>query len=185
MADNHTIARPYAQALFEVAQANDAVATFADSLGVARDLLSDESLAQFLQNPKLKNDQRLGFLEDLFGKAGGAAFAGDNAHGKNFLKILLENDRVSVLPEIADHFDALRASLENTVDAVVTSATELSDAQILDIKTALSQRMGRDVSVKTEIDKNLIGGAIIRAGDVVIDGSTRARLEGLAHALTK
>ena len=101
----------------------------------------------------------------------------------NFLKLLLEYGRVDVLPEISDRFDALKADVENTVDVTVTSATELSSAQVTEIESALKSRLGRDVILSTVIDENLIGGAVIRAGDVVIDGSVRARLEGLSNAL--
>ena len=86
---------------------------------------------------------------------------------------------------MADQFEALKAAVENTVDAVITSATPLSASQEQEIAGSLKQKLGRDVRVTTEIDENLIGGAVIRAGDVVIDGSLRARLEGLANALTK
>jgi F-type H+-transporting ATPase subunit delta len=115
---------------------------------------------------------------------------GGNDKGTNFLKLLLENRRAAVLPEIAEHYEAQKAKIENTVDentvdAVVTSATELSKSQVGDIAQALKQRLGCDVNIETEIDENLIGGAVIRAGDVVIDGSLRARLEGLANALVK
>ena len=90
---------------------------------------------------------------------------------------------MSVLPEIAEHFEALKAKVENTVDVTVTSATELSAAQQKEISTALRARLDRDINLETEIDKSLIGGAVIRAGDVVIDGSLRARLKGLSNAL--
>ena len=96
---------------------------------------------------------------------------------------MLENGRIGVLPEIAERFDALKAGVENTLDVTVTSAVELSDEQKRTIADALKARLGRDVRVATEIDENLIGGAIIRAGDVVIDGSLRSRLEGLSNAL--
>ena len=89
------------------------------------------------------------------------------------------------LPEIADHFEALKAKVENTVDAVITSAAPLSDEQQRAMAASLKEKLGREINVTTEIDENLIGGAVIRAGDVVIDGSLRARLEGLANALTK
>ena len=98
---------------------------------------------------------------------------------------MLENGRVGVLPEIADQFEALKAKVENTVDAVVTSAAPLSAERQQELTKTLSAKLGRDVRLTTEIDENLIGGAVIRAGDVVIDGSLRARLEGLANALTK
>ena len=131
--------------------------------------------------------QRLEFLQGLFAKAvgEGSVFAGGSKHGTNFLKLLLENGRVVALPEIAEQFEALKAVVENTVDAVVTAAAPLSAEQEQDIAASLRERLGRDVRISTEIDENLIGGAVIRAGDVVIDGSLRARLDGLANALTK
>jgi F-type H+-transporting ATPase subunit delta len=98
--------------------------------------------------------------------------------------LLIDYGRVSVVPEIAEHFDALKAAVENTVDVTVTSAAKMSAAQEKTVVAALQERLGRDVNLFTEIDENLIGGAVIRAGDVVIDGSLRARLEGLANALT-
>jgi F-type H+-transporting ATPase subunit delta len=101
------------------------------------------------------------------------------------VKLLLENGRAAVMPEISTHFETLKAKVENSVDATVTSATQLSKKQVDEIATALKARLGRDVRIETEIDENLIGGAVIRAGDVVIDGSLRTKLEGLATALTK
>ena len=89
------------------------------------------------------------------------------------------------MPEIAEHYETQKAKVENTVDAVVTSATELSKNQVSDIAAALKKRLGCDINVETDVDENLIGGAVIRAGDVVIDGSLRARLESLAIALIK
>ena len=124
-----------------------------------------------------------GLFAKLVGE--GSVFAGGSEHGTNFFKLLLENGRVAALPEIADRFEALKAQVENTVDAVITSATPLSDEQQKAMAAALQEKLGRDVRVTTQIDENLIGGAVIRAGDVVIDGSLRARLDGLANALTK
>ena len=187
MADNNTIARPYAQAAFEVAQENNALAELSESFQAAKALLSDDQVVAFLARPGLNDDQRLEFIRGLFeqtvGK--GSVFAGGSDHGTNFFKLLLENRRVAVLPEIADQFEALKAQTENKVDVVVTSASPITDKQKDSIGKALRERLGRDVSIETEIDENLIGGAVIKAGDVVIDGSLRARLEGLANALTK
>ncbi len=185
MADNHTMARPYAQAAFEIASDPKGLGKWSEALAVAKDLLSDGQVTKFLANPKLTDDERLSFLTDLFASAGGktSILAGGNKHGKNFLKLLLEYERVAVLPEIADHFDALKANIENTVDVTVTSASPLSAAQQKAITKALKDRLGREVNLETEIDENLIGGAVISAGDVVIDGSLRARLEGLSNAL--
>jgi F-type H+-transporting ATPase subunit delta len=187
MADNNTVARPYAQAVFDVAQENNALAELSESFEAARTLFGDERVVAFLRRPGLNDGQRLEFIQGLFeqtvGK--GSVFAGGSDHGTNFFRLLLENRRVAVLPEIADQFEALKAQTENMVDVVVTSASPITDKQKDSIGKALRERLGRDVSIETEIDENLIGGAVIKAGDVVIDGSLRARLEGLANALTK
>ena len=185
MADNNTIARPYAKAVFEIANEAGDLANWSKSLDIAGQLLADSALVEYLGNPEFNNEQRLEFLTGLFKKAGAKVLKGGDSKGTNFLKLLLENRRLAVLPEIAEHFEALKAKVENTVDAVVTSATKLSKKQVGDIAAALKKRLGCDVNVETEIDENLIGGAVIRAGDVVIDGSLRARLEGLATALVK
>jgi len=187
MADNNTVARPYAQAVFDVARENDALAELSESLGAAAELFADGHVAAFLARPSLSDEQRLSFLQGLFAEIVGtdSVFAGGSQHGTNFLKLLFEYGRVAVLPEIAEHFEKLKAEVENTVEAVVTSASPLSQAQVDQIAAALKKRLGADVHVETKIDESLIGGAIIRAGDVVIDGSLRARLDGLATALIK
>ncbi len=187
MADNNTVARPYAQAIFDIAQESKALAEIADALAVARTLLADGQVADFMGTPTLTDDERLSFLQGLFAKLAGdgSVFAGSSEHGSNFLKLLIENDRVVALPEIADQFDALKAEVENTVEAVVTSATPLSSEQVAAIAGALKARFGRDVNIETEINEDLIGGAVIQAGDIVIDGSLRSRLESLTTALVK
>jgi len=185
MADNNTIARPYAQALFDVARAGDSLAAFSEALEAARDIMSDGRIEAFLGNPSLSDAKRFEFLQGTFARAMGqdSVFAGGSRHGENFLRLLIEYDRVSVLPEIADHFDALKSRVENSIDVTVTSATPLSDAQQREIVAALRKRFDREVTLETRVDESLIGGAVIRAGDVVIDGSLRARLNGLANAL--
>ena len=187
MADNKTIARPYAQAAFEVAQEHNALGALSESFVAARVLLADGQIVAFLATPTLSDAQRLEFLQGLFRDAvgEGSVFAGGSQHGTNLLRLLLENGRVAALPEIAEQFEALKANIENTVDATVTSAAPLSDAQRDEIARSLKKRLGREVRIETEIDESLIGGAVIRAGDVVIDGSLRARLDGLANALVK
>ncbi len=185
MADNNTVARPYAQAIFEIADCAGTLTHWSKSLAIAGQLLGDRGLVEYLGNPKFNDKQRFEFLTGLFGNAGSKLLAGRDKKGSNFLKLLLENGRVAVLPEISEHFEALKAEVENSVDAVVTSAVALSKAQEKEIAGSLKKRLGRNVRVTTEVDETLIGGAVIRAGDVVIDGSLRARLEGLATALTK
>ena len=185
MADNNTIARPYAQAVFELADDAKALGRWSESLEIAGQLLGDKGLIEYLGAPQLNDTQRLEFLTGLFEKAGSKLLGGDDKRGTNFLRLLLENKRIAVLPEIAAHFETLKARVENTVDATVTSATQIGKEQLAEIASALKARLGRDVKIETRIDEDLIGGAVIRAGDVVIDGSLRARLEGLATALIK
>lgn len=185
MADNNTIARPYAEALFELARAAKSLDAWSESLEVASAVMADGRVAKFLANPSLKDQQRLEFLTSLIRTAGdeNSLLAGNSKEGRNFLKLLLEYGRIDVLPEIAEHFATLKAEVENTVDVTVTSATALDEAQKSEITRALKTRLGREVRLETELDENLIGGAVIRAGDVVIDGSLRSRLQGLATAL--
>jgi F-type H+-transporting ATPase subunit delta len=185
MADKNTIARPYAQAVFDLARGEGTLDQWASALGVAGSLLAGGKVAKFLSSPKLTDGQRLEFLTGLVASASDSSsvLAGGNAHGKNFLKLLLEYDRIAVLPEIAAHFAALKAKVENTVDVTVTSASALDGAQQQAIVAALKKRLGSDVKLKTEVNEKLIGGAVIRAGDVVIDGSLRSRLESLTNAL--
>ena len=185
MADNNTIARPYAQAIFDLTQETGELSVWSETLAIAGQLLADDGLVEYLSTPEFSDAKRLEFLTGLFKSAGATQLAGGDKRGVNFLKLLIENKRSRVLPEIAAHFEALKAEIENSVDATVTTSTPLSKAQQDEIARALKKRLGRDVNITTEIDTNLIGGAVIRAGDVVIDGSLRARLEGLANALTK
>ena len=113
--------------------------------------------------------------------------AGDNINdmGKNFLNVLAENGRLNVLAEIAELYEQHRAEAEKTVEAEVTSAFPLSDAQKQQLIDALKNRLGRDVSLVTKTDENIIGGAIVRAGDLVIDGSVSSQLEKLGNSLMR
>lgn len=185
MADNNTIARPYARAAFELAEKSGRLPAWSDALTAAAVFLEDGQIVGFLGNPALPDDKRLGFLTRLLAAAGERAtiFDGSDEAGTNFLKLLLEYDRVEVLPQIAEHFNALKAGVENTVEVTVTSAVPLDAAQEQSIASALKARLGRDVRLTTTTDDTLIGGAVIRAGDVVIDGSLRARLDALSRAL--
>lgn len=183
MADNNTIARPYAQAIFELAHESGELSTWSESLDAAGQLMADGQVVAYLSDPAFNNEQRAKFLTGLFSKGGAGLLAGKDKKGTNFLKLLLEYSRIAVLPEISAHFETLKAEVENTVDVTVTSASPLSKKQKDTITKALRDRLGRDVNLETQIDETLIGGAVIKAGDVVIDGSLRARLEGLTNAL--
>lgn len=185
MADNNTLARPYARAAFALAKEKSALAKWSAALAAAKEALADGQAVRFLSHPALNDEQKLEFLKDLMKKAGGksSVFAGGDKQGLNFLRLLIEYDRVAVLPAIADQFEILKANAENTVEVTVTSAAAMSTAQKNAITTALQERLGRTVELDTEIDESLIGGAIIRAGDIVIDGSLRSKLKDLSNVL--
>jgi len=104
---------------------------------------------------------------------------------QNFVRVLAENHRLLLLPEIATHYEELRAAVENTLDVEVISAVTLSDAQADKLKQALSTRLKRTVRMQNSVDSTLLGGAVVRAGDLVIDGSLKGRLERLATDLTR
>jgi F-type H+-transporting ATPase subunit delta len=185
MADNETIARPYAQAVFELAHEAGELTAWSVSLEAAGALLTDGRVVAFLGDPHFSDAERLDFLTGLMAKGGAKLFSGSDRRGTNFLKLLIEYDRLAAMPEIATHFEALKDDVENSVDVVVTSANPLDKNQLEAMTGALRARLGRTVNIATEINENLIGGAVIKAGDVVIDGSLRARLDGLATALIK
>ena len=185
MTDNETIARPYAQAVFELAHEAGELAVWSESLSTAGALLADGQVVAFLADPHLSDAKRLEFLTGLFREGGAKRLSGSDRRGTNLLKLLIEYDRLAALPEISAHFEALKDEAENTVDVVVTSANPLGAGQLEAMTKALRARLGRNVNIATEINENLIGGAVIKAGDVVIDGSLRARLDGLATALVK
>jgi F-type H+-transporting ATPase subunit delta len=183
MAENLTLARPYANALFEVAKADDRLAEWSAALESASRAVADDAVAELLSSPALSDDERVGLVADLARRIGGESKAFDDEHGRNFLRLLAENDRLYVLPEIREIFDELKAEAENTIDVELTAAAPV-DADIEGrIREALERRLGRRVELRTSIDESLIGGAVIRADDLVIDGSLRTRLGKLARAL--
>jgi F-type H+-transporting ATPase subunit delta len=129
-----------------------------------------------INNPKVSRAQLFGLMEALIGKTA-------SVQQLNFVHVLAENQRLSVLPEIAATFEALKAEAEKTVNVVVDSAFELSATQQEKIIASMKKRMGREVKLTCNIKKELLGGVVIRAGDKVIDGSARTRLGEMAVAL--
>ncbi|HEY9148476.1 MAG TPA: F0F1 ATP synthase subunit delta, partial [Gammaproteobacteria bacterium] len=134
-------------------------------------------MVAIIDSPRFDNSQ----LADMFIEVCGDKL---NDAGKSMIRVLAENDRLSILPEVAELFEAERANVEGTVVAEVTSAVALNEAQQKSIIEALKKRLGREVTLECNIDESLLGGTIIRAGDVVIDGSVVGKLEKLASTLT-
>jgi F-type H+-transporting ATPase subunit delta len=177
MADRATIARPYARAAFAHAHAGKELPAWSKLLGMAAATAADPRVARLIGNPHVTGLQ---LVELLTGIAGGAA----GKQGHNFLHALAENRRLALLPEIATQFETLRAEIENVVDVEVIAAREIAAPQQKRLAEALKRRLGREVRMHTRIDESLIGGAIVRAGDLVIDGSLKGRLARLGSALT-
>ena len=172
-----TLARPYARAAFSLAQGANALAGWSDALGFSARVAADPQVAALLGNPALTAADAVALLTPPQASVDGDTFA-------RFLGLLADNRRLSALPEIAGLFDELRFEAERVVKARVTSATPLPAAELDTIKAALKKRFGREVEVETAVDEALIGGAVIDAGDVVIDGSLRGKLGRLQAALS-
>ena len=185
MADNNTIARPYAQAIFDIARDTGTMESWAEGLVIAKEILQDSQLNDFLSKPSLSPEQKLKFISELFSEITDETmiFSGNDNRGNNLVKLLIENSRVSVLPEISEHFNLLKSELENSVNVIVSSAVPLSEDQKLALEDVLKKRFDSDIFLQTEIDETLVGGAVIRTGDVVIDGSLRASLSGLSNVI--
>lgn len=168
-----TLARPYARAAFAIARDGNAFAQWSDALGFAAQVAADPRVAALLANPRLATADATALLSP----DGAVPAFGD------FVALLAENRRMALLPEIAGLFEELRADAEKVVRAKVTSAAALPSGELDTIKAALKKRFGREVEVETAVDASLIGGAVIDAGDVVIDGSLRGKLQRLQTAL--
>ncbi|HEU4655659.1 MAG TPA: F0F1 ATP synthase subunit delta [Steroidobacteraceae bacterium] len=177
MAEKATIARPYAKAAFEYAREHNGFERWSQVLAIGAAVVSDERAAQLLTNPRVKPEDLVALIADV---CGGAL----DEHGRNFLLTLATNRRLALLPNIAEIFEKLRAEVENVLDVELVSAVQLDEAQRQRMSDALKKRFKRDIRLHCSIDPSLIGGAIVRAGDFVIDGSVKARLERLAGAVT-
>lgn len=176
MAELSTLARPYANAAFEYAVAEGALEPWSQSLGLLAALCEDEKIAVLLRSPTHAGPQRVALLLKLCdGSLSGGV--------QNFLHVMADNHRLPLLPAVHEQFQALKANLERTIDVDVVTAAPLSEALHARLTTALGKRLGRDVRVAVSVDPALLGGAVIRAGDTVIDGSLRGRLNKLADAL--
>jgi len=168
-----TLARPYARAAFATARDEGAFAPWSDALAFSAHVAAEPRVAALLANPELGRDDAVALLAP---EQRGETFS-------RFLDLLAEARRLPLLPEIAGMFDQLRAEAEHVVKARVTSANELSSSELDAIKAALRKRFNREVDVTTAVDASLIGGAVIDAGDVVIDGSLKGKLARLQTAL--
>ena len=176
MSEFTTAARPYAKAAFEVAQAESKQAEWSDALQFIDAVVCNDDFVAVIDNPAMGAEAKGDILIDICADK-------LSETQKNFIKVMAENSRLMLMPEIVVLYEALRAAAENTVEATATAAYALSDAQVQSMTDALKKKLGCDVTLTTEVDSSLIGGVIIRAGDLVIDGSTQAKIGSLTQAV--
>lgn len=178
MAELVTMARPYAEAVFELAKQESQLAQWSGTLKLAAAVAQDEGMKTALSNPRVPHAQKLDLLLSTAG-------SGMGEEGKNFLRLLLGNGRAELLPEISSLFDELKEREEGVVEASVASAFPLTDGQLKALVAKLQVRFKREIVARVTVDPELIGGAVVRVGDEVLDGSVRGKLEAMAAALTK
>jgi len=176
MAEKSTIARPYAQAAFSLAEGD--LKKWSEMLQLIAAVTADPTMQEMIGSPAIERDTLTDVIIGVCGK-------GLDQYGQNFVRVLAENKRLNVVAEIFHLYEAKRAEAESTVDAEVTSAFPLSDAQKKQLNGALKKRLGREVNLICKTDESIIGGAIVRAGDMVIDASVTGQLEQLSYALMR
>lgn len=176
MAEPNTVARPYAEAAFRLAEAGNALAKWSEMLGSLALVAQDARVRAASSDPNLSDEQAAGiFIAILAGKL--------SAEGENFVRVLAYNRRLELLPLMHQQFEALKDEREGVVEAEVQSAFELTKAQLADLVQRLEKKTGRKVRSRVSLDRELIGGVRVILGDKVIDGSARAQLAALETAL--
>ncbi len=172
-----TLARPYAKAAFELARNDAKLALWDDLLSAAATITGDENMAAWLQGPHADAAQAVEIIAEAIG--------GDIDHRfQGYLGVLAANDRLTLCNEISRLYQQLRADSEKHLKVRVVSAVSLQESQIERLKTALARRFDRDITLSNDVDPEVLGGAIIYAGDQVIDGSLIGRLNRLEVSLS-
>jgi F-type H+-transporting ATPase subunit delta len=177
MAESITLARPYANAAFEVAAADNDLAQWSDMLKMLTAVTSQAKISDLLKRPALSAEMQSDALLQI---------CGDTVSGKggNLIRLLAENRRLALLPQISELFDTLKDAREKSIDVELSTAYALSDAVVASLTAALEKRLDRTVKLHSTVNKELIGGVVIRAGDTVIDNSVRGKLNKLAESLS-
>lgn len=176
MSDFSSIARPYAQAVFDLAKETGRFGEWSEHLAMLTEVVEHPDFAALIGDPRIAREQVLDIVLEITGD-----MLDDQA--RNFVKILSHYRRLSALPLITRQYENLRAEDEGIVEAELEAAYDLSAEQQAQLTEALQSRLGRKVRLTSQVNKDLVGGAVVRAGDWVIDGSIRARLDKLASSL--
>lgn len=176
MSELSTLARPYAEAVFRMAHGENDLAGWSSRVQSLAMIVLDAQVARLIADPAVSADRVAGLIIEVAG-------ADLSERGANFVKVLAENGRLSLLPEIGTQFETLKANAEGILEATITSAQKLTQAQIDDLEAGLKAKFNRAVNVQVAVDPELIGGAVIAIGDQVIDGSVKGRLQRMAFVL--
>ncbi len=181
MAEFETAARPYAKAFFELAQEEGKLDAWQESLEVAAAVAADADMREFLDSPDALPRE----IGDVFLSVLEAAGQGADKDFGNAIRLLAENSRLAALPAVAAQYALLKQEAEGSIEVRVVSAQALSAEQQEKIANSMAERLGKEVSLSAEVDESLIAGAVITAGDLVIDGSASGRIEKLVHAVNR
>ncbi len=173
-----TLARPYARAAFDLAEKNDALDTWRSALALATEVVETDSASRVIRHPKIESEQIISLFGDVLGEQLTAPF-------KHFLQVLMHYRRLPLVPEIYAQFETLRRASEQRLKVHVTSAIELDSGQRDQLAASLQKRFGAEIDMDTDVDAELLGGLVVRAGDRVIDASLRGRLEQLGRQLVR
>ena len=176
MSELSTLARPYAEAVFKRAKETESSQEWSDTLVFLSAIMQDESLAAIVNNPRVGQDELTQLLQDI---------CQDQITGEanNFLKLLIENGRLSLAPQIAELFENYKAEDEGYVDVDVITAFALTKAEEKSFAASLKKKLNKQVNINASVDKSLIGGFLVKAGDSVIDGSISGQLQQLAKRI--
>ena len=178
MADLATLARPYANAAFDVARKDSQLSDWSRALAVMAFASVESALQTIIGSPSIDAQQKAKTL---------AGMCGDDITEtvQRFVSVLAENNRLALIPSIFEQFEQLRAQEEKSLDVEIISAYEMSSEEEQKLSAALQKRFDRDVRLESRVDESLLGGAIIRAGDTVIDGSVRGKIQKMAETLQR
>jgi len=176
MSELSTLARPYAEAVFKIAVESKSTSEWSEMLGFLSVVMQDQEMVAIVANPKVSQEQLTGLVLDICQDQ-------LKEQGVSLAKLLVENDRLILAPQISELFEAYKAEHEGYVDVEITSAYALTKEEQKSFSTTLKKQLGKDVQITTSIDKSLIGGYLAKAGDKVIDGSVKGQLQQLAKKL--
>jgi len=176
MAEPTTVARPYAEAAFSLARDQNALPVWSEMLRFTTTIVADPRVTSALENPRLSTQDKEALLLSIAGER----VTGD---GRRFLRVLVEADRIALMPQIRELFDLLKDEAENVAKAKIESAFPLSPEQTAELTAALEKRFGKKIEATVTVNPELIGGARITVGDAVLDGSVQTKLDSMRAQL--